>query len=368
MSSCPVCGFVSPDDATECGRCHLALGLFDAVREAAGDAASDPQYVRAVSELLTAVEADPASEPSGPEEAVLSSAGRFPSLRPAGRPAAPPPPPAGAVGLPALPPAGDVPILLRQVNDFLQVGRRQGVDLGAFADRVQAAAGARDRDALESLARELFVHLAAVLTEEYDTVVARRNELSALVPTASPDVELEACRAALGMGDLAGAQRRLRHIEQELGDLEDQWATVQILIAECDLMAATIRELGGDPEPALGPLAEGRRLARAGQRSAAEPVLALSAVALWAVLAPRLLAELGRVKDALLRERAAGTEVGPWVHELRGLALELKHRNFAAAIAAYRRLRPLADGPAATLAPGIDDAAAAPPGTPRGST
>ncbi len=365
MSSCPVCGSTAPEDATECGRCHLAVGLFDAVREAAGGAGSDPQYVRAVSELLSAVESDPEAGPAEPEAGILSPAARFPPLR-GGRPAAPPPPPGAAVGLPALPPAGDVPILLRQVNDYLQVGRRQGIDLGAYADQVQTAAGARDRDALEVLARDLFVHLAAALTEEYDSVVARRNELSALVPTASPDVELESCRAALGMGDLTGAQRRLRHIEQELGDLEDQWATVQILIAECDLMTATARELGADPEPALGPLAEGRRLARAGQRAVAEPVLARAAVALWAVLSPRFVAELGRIKDALLRERAAGTDVGAYVHELRGLALELKHRNFAAAIAAYRGLRPLTEGPWPALAPGAEDASAA-PGAPRGS-
>ena len=366
MSSCPVCGFSYPEDATECGRCHLSASLFDAVREAAGDAGSDPQYVRAVSELLSAVESEPAGEPEEPGAGVLSPAGRFPPLRAGGRPDLPPPPPPAALGLPALPPAGDVPILLRQVNDYLQVGRRQGVDLARFAEQVQSAAGARDRDSLEVLARDLFVHLAAALTEEYDSVVARRNELSALVPTASPDVELEACRAALGMGDLSGAQRRLRHIEQELGELEDQWATVQILIAECDLMAATCRELGADPEPALGPLAEGRRLAHAGQRTAAEPVLARAAVALWAVLSPRFVAELARIKDALLRERAAGTDVGPSVHELRGLALELKHRNFAAAIAAYRRLRGILDGPIPSLAPGPDDAAAS-PGAPRGS-
>ncbi|MCI4360838.1 MAG: hypothetical protein L3J91_03975, partial [Thermoplasmata archaeon] len=215
-----------------------------------------------------------------------------------------------------------------------------------FAESAREAILTQDRETLEVLNRELFVHLAASLTEEYEGVLARRHEVAALVATPSPDVELESCRAALAMGDLAGAQRRLRHIEQELTDLEDHWATSQILVAECDLLAGTIRELGGDPEPALGPLTEGRRLAREGDREGAEPGLARAALALWSVLNPLFMRELARVKETILHQRGEGRDITAAVLHLRQLAADLRHRNFAAAITAYRQLRLLAADPA----------------------
>ena len=95
--------------------------------------------------------------------------------------------------------------------------------------------------------------------------------------------------------------------------------------------------------PALGPLEEGRRLARLGQREGSEPVLARSTYALWSILNPLFTRELGRVKEQMLHDRDAGEDVGPGVAELRDLALTLRRRNFAAAIAAYRRLRTFAD-------------------------
>ena len=129
----------------------------------------------------------------------------------------------------------------------------------------------------------------------------------------------------------------MRHLEESLNDLEDHWATVQILITEADLLAETIRELGGDPAPALGPLEEGRRLARLGRREEAEPVLARSTYALWSILNPRFTKELDRVKDQMIRDRDSGGDVSVGVGELRHLALNLRRRNFAAAVAAYRR-------------------------------
>ncbi len=233
---------------------------------------------------------------------------------------------------------------MRQVNDYLQLARRQGIDLNDFAGRARDAVLAQDRETLEVLGRDLFVHLAASLTEEYEAVLARSQELSGLVPTTTPEVELESCRASLAMGDLSGVQRRLRHLEEELGELEDRWATVQILVAECDLITETIRDLGGDPTPALGPLAEGRRLAREGDRAAAEPVLARATLALWSVLDPPFLQELARLRDAILRRREAGEDTTAAVGHLRELAEDLRHRNFAAAISAFRRLRAFADG------------------------
>jgi hypothetical protein len=358
MAKCPACSFDNPDDAKQCDRCQLSASLFEAVREAAGGAAPNPEYVRAIGEILAAVDSTPGEAPPD-DEGVLATPNRFPSL-----PAANASPSGAAArgeaptGLPALPPGGDVPRLIRQVNDYLQLARRQALDFTQFAQSAREAILTQDRETLEVLNRELFVHLAASLTQEYETAVSRCRDVAALVATPSPEVELESARASLAMGDLAGAQRRLRHIEQELTDLEDHWATAQILVAECDLLAGTIRELGGDPAPALGPLSEGRRLAREGDREAAEPVLARAALALWSVLNPLFMRELGRVKETILRDRAAGRDVTAAVVHLRQLATDLRHRNFAAAIAAYRQLRVLAGEPTPVPAPAASPSAA----------
>jgi hypothetical protein len=344
VTRCPACGFENDDASPACARCHLGRALFDPVAEAAGRPDSHPQYLKTIGEILAAVDApESGADELAPSAAVLASPARFPSIA-APLPASPAASegPAAPSGFPALPPAGDLPVLLRQVNDFLLLARRQGLDLTDFGQRARDAVLAQDRDTLEVLSRDLFVHLAASITEEYENLLQRRNEMSGLVATASVDVELESCRASLAMGDLAGAQRRLRHVDQQLGDLEDHWATVQILVAECDLLASTIRDLGGDPEPALGPLAEGRRLARDGDREAAEPVLARAALALWTVLEPSILHEIAGIKDTILRQRGRGTDVGAAVAQFRQLAADLRHRNFAAAIAAYRQLRQIA--------------------------
>ncbi len=349
--ACPACGLETPDGATECARCHLATGLFEAVREAAGDQPdADPRFVQTIGEILQQLGDEPA-EPADPRAGQIAYPHRFPSpVRGSPRPetadaSGPPPRPLGT--LPALPPAGEVPLLLRQVNDLLQLGRRQGLDLTMYTDRAREALATQHRPMLDALARDLFVYVAAALTEEYETAIGRRNELAGLVPTASPDVELEASRASLALGDLAGAQRRLRHVEETLVDLEEQWATVQILVTECDLLAVTIRELGGDPTPALGPLAEGQRRARSGERAGAEPVLARATLALWTILNPLFQRELERLKQRLVGARADGTDVSVATGHLRQLAADLRHRNFAAAVATYRALRALVDGPAA---------------------
>jgi hypothetical protein len=367
MARCPACSFENPDDAWECERCHLSSSLFVAVREAAGNSAPDPEYLRAIGDILAAVDST-ARDESSDDPDVPDSPVRFPSLPSpslATPPGAPGEPGSPALGLPALPPGGDEPRLIRQVNDYLQLARRQGLDLVAYAESAREAILTQNRETLEVLNRELFVHVAGSLTQEYEAVVARRQEIAALVPTTSPDVELESCRASLAMGDLAGAQRRLRHIEQELTDLEDHWATSQILVAECDLLAGTIRELGGDPTPALGPLEEGRRRARIADREAAEPVLARAALALWSVLNPLIMRELARIKDEILRQRAAGGDVTVAVVHLRQLATDLRHRNFAAAIAAYRQLRLLAGDPTPSTAAEPPPAlSSSPPGAP----
>jgi hypothetical protein len=364
MARCPACGLDNPPEALECDRCHLASQLFDVVREAAGTPDSDPKFMTAIGEILAAVDVPESSE-SDPEpvEGRLASPSRFLSFPPGGSAGSPSPdaPRGQPSGLPALPPGGDVARLTRQLNEHLQLARRQGIDLSDLGERAREAILTQDHATLEVLGRDVFVRLASSLTEEYESALTRRHDLAGLVATSTPDVELESCRGALDMGDLAGAQRRLRHIEQELTDLEDHWATVQILVAECDLLASTVRELGGDPEPALGPLAEGRRLARNGEREAAEPVLARAALALWSVLDPPFLREVSRMKDAILRQRRDGRDVTAAVEYLRQLAADLRHRNFASAIGAYRQLRGLADGPTVPVAADSPSTGESPP-------
>ncbi|MCI4337291.1 MAG: hypothetical protein L3K17_08950 [Thermoplasmata archaeon] len=346
----------------DCARCHLSASLFDVVREAAGESPeSNPRYEETIGEILSQLGDGPGTpEPSA--SAQVSHAHRFPSAADgSGTGAASSEPAAPTLGgLPALPPAGDLPVLLRQVNDYLALGRRQGLDLSAFTARTHEAMASQDRATVESLSRDLFIFLAASLTDEYESAIGRRHELAGLIPTATLDVELEGCRSALGLGDVAGAQRRLRHVEQALSDLEDQWATVQILVTESDLLAKTIQDLGGDPRPALGPLAEGQRRARAGDRPGAEPVLARATLALWLLLNPLFQKELARLKERLLVRRAEGADVGPAVGQLRHLAADLRHRNFASAVLTYRTLRDLVDG-VVTAVPSPTGAGPAPP-------
>lgn len=357
MIVCPACALENPDGATECGRCHLSATLFDVVREAAGDTTdADPRYAQTIGEILSQL-GDDAPSPEAPTAAELSRSHRFPAAGPVGETSGPPAAATDAPvgGLPALPPAGDLPLLLRQVNDYLALARRQGLDLAGFADRTREAMGSQDLPTVEALSRDLFIFLAASLADEYESAQARRNELAGLIPTATLDVELAGCRSALGLGDLAGAQRRLRHLGQALSDLEEQWATVQILVTESDLIARTIKDLGGDARPALGPLAEGQRRARAGDRAGAEPVLARATLALWLLLNPLFQRELARLKEGLVAIRARGDDVTPALGQLRHLATDLRHRNFASAVLTYQTLRDFVDRPApadAAPAPG----------------
>ena len=365
MRACPACGFENADDVGACARCRLATELFEPVGEFARGPESDPQYLAAMAEILRAVgEPDAAATEPPPVVGRMLQPARFlgipaPTSSP---PSRSPRPPETVPQLPALPRGDAVAALRRQVDDLLQIGRRQGINLTDFSQRARDSVLAPDRDLLEALNRDLFVHIAAALTEEYEELLGKREEIAQLIPTPSVDAELESCRWALSGGDLAGAQRRMRHIRETLGELEDQWATVQILVAESELLAETIRELGGDPSPGLGPLDEGRRLARGGGRAEAEPVLARAALGLWTIASPLLVKDLLRLKDAVLSRRAAGADVAPALSDLRDLSTSLRHRNFASAVSAYRRLRASLDAPdapadvpaaAATGGPGV---------------
>ncbi len=337
MVECPVCGTENEPDLPNCRNCHLASSLFEPVREAAGPGQGDTDYTRVIAEILAGagleVSPDEATTAGTTDlQAVVLRPARFPS---AGAALAPLP-------LPELPPpamgAGLTPVQ-RQIDELFQIGRRQGLDLRDWEQKTQDALAAEDRPGLEVVRRSLFAQLAAALGEDYEVLMGRRNELTALVPTATADTELSSGRSALAAGDLPGAQRRLRQVAEGLSELEERWATCQILVAEADLMIQTLVELGGDAGPARGPLEEGRRLARAGETSRAERMLAGANRAIWELLAPRLTAGLRAIREQLAGLPQGGEPMAAIARELRELAALLRRRNFGAAINAYRRLR-----------------------------
>lgn len=365
MPACPACGVEVPAEAKQCPGCHLSVTLFSAVREAAGSSPNqDPTYVRTIGELLATVDLETPSPPERSSPHGLLS-------RPSHLAARAVPPPTHKRPAKAIAPLKDLPQLPsvktddqrhKRIQEYFEIGRRLGVDFTDFEARSNAAALAGDSSSLEVLAREMFVHLASSLAEEYEAVLDQRNEITQLVPTPSADVELDAIRESIRLGDLAGALRRLTHVRDELLRVEEEWEVGRILVSECDLLVQTIRELGGDPAPAQGPLEEGRRFLSKGRRSEAESLLARAAVALWTVLEPRFFEDLRRVRDRLNDARSSGADIAPAVTDLRDVATELRQRNFVGMLVAYRRLKafadrvtPLgsADGASAVLVPAV---------------
>ncbi|HXW67687.1 MAG TPA: hypothetical protein VEL82_07430 [Thermoplasmata archaeon] len=342
MATCPACG-AETDGAADCPDCHLSAALFDAVREAAGpNATSDATYLRTIGELLGTLDPGAAGiAPTGSDRAAGPGASRgvVVDARVTGATRSSPPISA-SLELPAVPTVPSaVTELKRRVGDYFELGRRLGLDFTDFSSRANSAALVDDVDSLEVLAREMFVHLSSSIAEEYEACLARRNELAQTVRTPSADVELTAVRRAIGVGDLAGAQRRLAHVRDALARIEEEWEVGRILVTEGEMMSEAIRDLGGDPSPAAGPIEEGRRLFARGRRADAERVLARAAIALWTVLEPRLMADLKRLRDRMVEERAAGLDIDPALRELKALSIELSHRNFAGTVIAYRRLR-----------------------------
>jgi hypothetical protein len=350
MATCPACGIEATAGSTECAGCHLSVSLFDPVREAAGPSGdADPTYLRTIGELLATVDLEKkADRPTEPATNLLSrptTVAEFAEVGPAGRsPSRTPPSIAPITDLPPAPAFSTVfPEVQHRLEEYFQVGRRLGLDFTDFESRAGSAALVRDLDSLEILTREMFVHLSSTVAEEYESLLARRNEIAQLLPTVSADVELTAVRRAIGVGDLGGAVRRLAHVRDELTTVEQQWQVDRILVTEGDLMVTTIRELGGDPSPAAGPLEEGRKLFAEGRRTDSERVLAQAAVALWTLLQPRLLADLRRLRDRMVEQREAGLDIEPAVRELRSVSRELRKRNFVGTIISYRRLRSAID-------------------------
>ncbi len=342
--SCPACGTPVPSDAPVCPKCQLSGALFAAVREAAGPTETDPVSLRTIGELLATVDLTQPAAPATGGPTLLSRTARFPpppeaEIAPSPPEVTPAPAPAPIREFPELPPVPTDLELEHRLEEYVQLGRRMGLDFARFEERNAEAHLTQDRPSLESLAREMFVHLLSALAEEFESALARRNELAAFCPTSTVDVELDAARQAIGRRDLTGACRRLVHVRDELQRAEEEWAVGRILVTEGDLLAGTIRELGGDPGPALGPFEEGRRLIRAGRRSDGERLLARGAIALWAVLEPRLVEELHRLRDRLLEIRSAGGDIQAPVEELRAVLAELRQRNFVGTVVAYRRVR-----------------------------
>ena len=347
MPACPACGSDVDPQATQCPACHLSVTLFDAVREAVGSSSDrDPAYVRTIGELLATIDlAKPAPPSGGPKQGLMSRPS--PTAPSAAAPRAPRRPVAKEVAplreLPTLPATKNEDELRRRVQEYFELGRRMGADFTDFGARANAAAVSADGSSLEVVARELFVHLVSSLTEEYETTLAQRNDVAQLIPTPSADVELDSVRESIRLGDLAGALRRLSHVRDELLRVEEEWQVGRILLTECELLAQTIRELGGDPAPAQGPLEEGRKLLSSGRRADAEQLLARAAVALWTVLEPRFFEDLRRIRDRMNDARNAGADIAPAVTDLREVSTELRQRNFVGVLTAYRRLRAFAD-------------------------
>lgn len=341
--NCPACGGEVGDDLSQCPRCHLSATLFDAVREAAGTTpGAAPAYLRTIGELLATVDATGPPNPPSSSAPLLRRGGEAGyGVADAGKPKV-------ARSVTPIRPLQDLPRLpqelpfqetRRRLDEYFLLGRRLGLDFTDFETRFGAANLSDDLSSLDVLAREMFVHLASVLAEEFESALARRNEIAQLVPTSSADVEIDAVRRAIGVGDLTGAQRRLTHVRDELSRIEQEWEVGRILVTECDLLVATLRDLGGDPSPALGPLEEGRKYFADGRRREAERVLSGAAVALWAVLEPRFFDDLRRLRDRMVDVRSAGGDVAPAVQALREIATELRRHNFVGTVVAYRNLK-----------------------------
>jgi hypothetical protein len=291
----------------------------------------------AAAQALAAAVGAPA--PTGTEGA-LSTPARFPPLAPLPpMMPRPPRPPAEMPDLPALPAAEPVPAAFRQIDEYSNLARRLGLDIIGLDERRAVAERSRDLDTVSALRAELFVRLAARLSEELERSSSRRNELAALLETGTPDAELGSASEALARGDLAGTERRLRRVGESLDALEEEWETVRVLSLEAELVADTVRELGGDPLPALGPLSEARRRARTGDRSGAEPLLARSTLALWQLCSPLLTRELGELQSTL-EQKLPPSESGPRLKvEAAEMTRALEHHNYGSAVSAYRRFR-----------------------------
>ncbi|MCI4346434.1 MAG: hypothetical protein L3K07_06755 [Thermoplasmata archaeon] len=336
MTECPACGFEAEAGSPTCAGCGLSSNLFEPVRAALAEGTPGGSSLAEANAIVAAVGMPPMNSSAGS----LSTPARFPAPPPV-PPLAPhpPSPPAELPVLPALPQGDPVQSARRQVEEYVTLARRLSLEIPGLEPRLHAAVASSDGQSFETLRAELFVRLAARLTEELERTFARRNELAALLETATPDAELDTAREALGRGDLTGTHHRLRHVEESLDMLEEEWETVRILSLEAELVAETVRELGGDPLPALGPLSEGRRRARSGDRTGAEPLLERSTLALWHLCAPLLTQRLSELRSEIGSHPPAESTGARLQTDALEMARALERRNYGGAVAAYRRFR-----------------------------
>lgn len=346
--ACPICGSTAAPEARVCPTCHLDVELFEPVRDAAAlGRDSDPVYYRTIAELFrTADLLGPVATVAEPEPPARAPLPQLPpgeasrTVRPAAEPALP------LLPLPAVPelPHGDA--LRSRAHEYELLAGSLGTLFPELVARAAAAVEAGDDRRLADVVREMFVHLAGALLAGYDAEGARRQELLGRSSTDGADAELGSFRESMEAGDLSGATRHLLRAREALAAGAEAWSTHRILLTECDLLSATIRELGGDPGPALGAL----RGEEAGGPEVTEVVLGQTTYALWVLLEPRFTEELKRLRDRLVELRASGAAVGPALVTLRSVATEIRRRNFAGTIVAYRELRRLVGPtPEATL-------------------
>ncbi|HEV2166870.1 MAG TPA: hypothetical protein VGS23_07860 [Thermoplasmata archaeon] len=352
MQVCPACEAENPPGLPACRRCGLATELFEPIRAAVGLPKDDPRYEVHVRELLEAM-GDLATPPAetATAGARLTAPARFPALS-AARPDATIEPPELSIPGPLVRPAPDgIPELRRRIEEYLRLARRLGVLDAELEHRAGELGGVDDLPELERFATELYGRDAASLSASYRTELARRAELAELLPTGPIDGELATTRSELERGELLEGERTLRSVVEHLDRLEEEWGPATLLWMGANDLAGVIRDLGGDPSGALGPLSEGRRLMRELDRAGAERVLARAALGLWTVLNPILEQDLTRRIEVVRAHREAVVEVEPILNDLKEFAEQVTRRNFSAAVAYYRRgvdrldqLAPRADG------------------------
>ena len=339
MPVCPACEAENLPDASTCRRCGLASELFEPIRAAVGVPKGDPRYERHIRELMDAI--GPLAQPSnGPSErnGDIASPARFPALSAARPPPATTPAPSirAVPEPPALPPATDLATLRRQADAYFRLAHRLGLDPATLGELGPRIASLESPPELERIGRDLFVRVAAALTESYESEAARRDELTEFAPTGELDEPLASARRSLELGNLDECEAALRRTGDLLDHLEETWGSTQVLLLGARDLAEMIRELRGDPTGALGPIEEGQRLARAGERREAEGLLARGTLGLWTLLNPLIEPDIAARSEEVRLRQAEGADVEPVVSDLQEFAALVGRRNFSAAISAYR--------------------------------
>ncbi len=332
MPVCPSCDVASEAGALACPTCGLAVELFDPVRQVVGVPRSDPRYAEQVGALIEAL--GNLALPATPEGGAGPSNG--------GSTAAEPPEPVPEdlriheVPLPP-PVAPEIDVARRRIADYLDLAGRTGLDGISLDPVTRERVQVDDLATLDAIERDLFVRVSAGLTDRYESLLPRRTALASFGPTEGIDARLAAGRGHLEAGELAASGERLVEASDALTAAETEWAPVRTLLIEARTLAEGVRRFGGDPAGALGPLQEGERHAKAGERAPAENLLTTATIGLWALLNPLLTRDLAGRVAALKELKAGGVEVGPVMTEMLAFNRAVKERRYADAIAAYQR-------------------------------